>query len=67
MLKQSENENVRYPWICIKNNSWIFINAISNNSGFNFGLKYEMEFVKYLRSEYHNYKSKAIIRLVKEF
>jgi len=67
IFSMSGNNNTRYAWICTKNNSWYFINTIANNFNFNFGLKYEMKFINYIDTHLQDPKSKAIIRLVKEY
>ena len=67
LLQESQNNNVKYPWVYHKNNIWYFINAISSNSAFNFGIKNEMKYTRYLYSDYLTPKDLAIVRLVKEF
>lgn len=61
------NRNNFFPWIYVDNKKWYFINTLSSNSGFNFGIKNKMLFTNYLEKEFTDQKSKSIIRLVREF
>jgi hypothetical protein len=67
IFKNSSNRNNYYPWIYNNNGEFMFINTLSSNSSFNFGVKYQMKFLNYIKTDFNNTKAKAIIRLVKEF